>query len=460
MIVQHNITAMNANRMLGMTTNSLSKSTEKLSSGYRINRAADDAAGLTISEKMRKQIRGLDQASTNAEDGVSAVQTAEGALTEVHSMLQRMNELAVQASNGTNSQSDRQAIQDEISQLTTEIDRVAETTKFNETYLLKGDKGTKDITLEAHDAGLKGSLTNNGNGTATFVMDALEAGDSVSIGGKTYTIGSSTTEVTAEFDKQVKDKDDTVTINGKEYTIVETYGADKGADQKAGKYTKADAKGLIADGSTVTFANGKTMKAMKGADDGVDDEDNTIITADHAYDLAKNELLAANKIGVTKDTPAVAIAATDNTFTITLGKAEVANTLSFSLHVGSDADMTNKIQVNIETMNSDYLGVKNLNVADDSGKAATYAIDAIADAVSKVSSQRSALGAVQNRLEHTIDNLDNVVENTTSAESRIRDTDMAEEMVAYSKNNILQQAGQSMLAQANQANQGVLSLLQ
>ena len=462
MIVQHNITAMNANRMLGMTTNSLSKSTEKLSSGYRINRAADDAAGLTISEKMRKQIRGLDQASTNAEDGVSAVQTAEGALTEVHSMLQRMNELAVQASNGTNSQSDRQAIQDEISQLTTEIDRVAETTKFNETYLLKGDKGTKDITLEAHDAGLKGSLTNNGNGTATFVMDALEAGDSVSIGGKTYTIGSTKAEVEAEYDKQVTAAGNKVTINGKEITIVDDYttpgNADAVAAEKAsGKYKLDDAKALIAEGSTVTFANGKTMKAMKGAADGVDDEDNTIITADHAYGLAKDELLAANKIGVTKDTPAVAVAATDNTFTITLGKAEVANTLSFSLHVGSDADMTNKIQVNIETMNSDYLGVKNLNVADDSGKAATYAI---ADAVSKVSSQRSALGAVQNRLEHTIDNLDNVVENTTSAESRIRDTDMAEEMVAYSKNNILQQAGQSMLAQANQANQGVLSLLQ
>ena len=465
MIVQHNITAMNANRMLGMTTNSLSKSTEKLSSGYRINRAADDAAGLTISEKMRKQIRGLDQASTNAEDGVSAVQTAEGALTEVHSMLQRMNELAVQASNGTNSQDDRKAIQDEISQLTTEIDRVAETTKFNETYLLKGDKGTKDITLEAHDAGLKGSLTNNGNGTATFVMDALEAGDSVSIGGKTYTIGSTKAEVEAEYDKQVTAADNKVTINGKEITIVDDYttpgNADAVAAEKAsGKYKLDDAKALIAEGSTVTFANGKTMKAMKGAADGVDDEDNTIITADHAYGLAKDELLAANKIGVTKDTPAVAVAATDNTFTITLGKAEVANTLSFSLHVGSDADMTNKIQVNIETMNSDYLGVKNLNVADDSGKAATYAIDAIADAVSKVSSQRSALGAVQNRLEHTIDNLDNVVENTTSAESRIRDTDMAEEMVNYSKNNILQQAGQSMLAQANQANQGVLSLLQ
>ena len=465
MIVQHNITAMNANRMLGMTTNSLSKSTEKLSSGYRINRAADDAAGLTISEKMRKQIRGLDQASTNAEDGVSAVQTAEGALTEVHSMLQRMNELAVQASNGTNSQSDRQAIQDEISQLTTEIDRVAETTKFNETYLLKGDKGTKDITLEAHDAGLKGSLTNNGNGTATFVMDALEAGDSVSIGGKTYTIGSTKAEVEAEYDKQVTAAGNKVTINGKEITIVDDYttpgNADAVAAEKAsGKYKLDDAKALIAEGSTVTFANGKTMKAMKGAADGVDDEDNTIITADHAYGLAKDELLAANKIGVTKDTPAVAVAATDNTFTITLGKAEVANTLSFSLHVGSEGDMTNKIQVNIETMNSAYLGIKDLNVKDSTGNAATYAIDAIADAVAKVSEQRSALGAVQNRLEHTIDNLDNVVENTTSAESRIRDTDMAEEMVAYSKNNILQQAGQSMLAQANQANQGVLSLLQ
>ena len=463
MIVQHNITAMNANRMLGLTTGSLSKSTEKLSSGYRINRAADDAAGLTISEKMRKQIRGLDQASTNAEDGVSAVQTAEGALTEVHSMLQRMNELAVQASNGTNSQDDRQAIQDEISQLTTEIDRVAETTKFNETYLLKGDKGTKDITLEAHDAGLKGSLTNNGDGTATFVMDALEAGDSVSIGGKNYTIGSTKNEVEGEYDNQVTKAGDKVTINGKEITIVDAYttpgDADKvKAEQAEGKYTSADAKALITEGSTVKFANGKSMKAMKGATDGIDDEDNSIITAAHAYDLAKDELLAANQIGVTKGTPAVT--ATDNSFAITLGKAEVANTLSFSLHVGSDADMTNKIQVNIETMNSDYLGIKNLNVADDSGKAATYAIDAIADAVAKVSEQRSALGAVQNRLEHTIDNLDNVVENTTSAESRIRDTDMAEEMVNYSKNSILQQAGQSMLAQANQANQGVLSLLQ
>ena len=192
MVVQHNMQAANANRMLNVTTSAQSKSTEKLSSGYKINRAADDAAGLTISEKMRKQIKGLDRASTNAQDGVSSVQTAEGALTEVHSMLQRMNELATQAANGTNSKdSDRQAIQDEIDQLTTEIDRVSETTKFNETYLLKGDAGTKTINMKAHDAGLKGTLTDNGDGTATFKADTLAVGDKVKIAGKEYTIGKS-----------------------------------------------------------------------------------------------------------------------------------------------------------------------------------------------------------------------------------------------------------------------------
>ncbi len=185
MVVQHNMQAANANRMLGITSGAQAKSTEKLSSGYKINRAADDAAGLTISEKMRKQIRGLEKASSNAQDGVSSVQTAEGALTEVHSMLQRMNELAVQASNGTNSKdTDRKAIQDEIDQLNTEIDRVAETTKFNEIYLLKGDDGEKTVNMNAHDAGLKGTLVDNGSGKATFTMKALSAGDSVSIGGK------------------------------------------------------------------------------------------------------------------------------------------------------------------------------------------------------------------------------------------------------------------------------------
>lgn len=459
MIVQHNITAMNANRMLGMTTNSLSKSTEKLSSGYRINRAADDAAGLTISEKMRKQIRGLDQASTNAEDGVSAVQTAEGALTEVHSMLQRMNELAVQASNGTNSEDDRKAIQDEISQLTTEIDRVAETTKFNETYLLKGEDNTKNVYMKGHDAGLKGTLT-DGADSATFKIaaGALDAGKKVTIGGKEYTIAATKTEAEDLF--KTAQADETVTIDGTSYTIKGT------TDEAKNEYTVDDLKDKVKAGSTVEY-KGKSATVIKDDDtNDIDDTDSSVITATHAIDLMNAELLAANNIGTadhaaTMGNTKPTYSSTDGAeFTINKGYATVADRLSFSLHVGSDADMTNKINVNIETMNSAYLGIKDLNVKDSTGNAATYAIDAIADAVAKVSEQRSALGAVQNRLEHTIDNLDNVVENTTSAESRIRDTDMAEEMVAYSKNNILQQAGQSMLAQANQANQGVLSLLQ
>ena len=507
MVVQHNLQAMNANRMLNITTGQQSKSTEKLSSGYRINRAADDAAGLTISEKMRKQIRGLDQASTNAQDGVSSVQTAEGALTEVHSMLQRMNELAVQAANGTNAESDRQAIQDEIDQLTTEIDRVAETTKFNEIYLLKGDKGTKTINLEAHDAGLKGTLTNNGDGTATFTMDAIKTGDKVAIGGKTYTIGSKVDDVKAmikqpgagEPDVKVQIGDKTFKIDnaGKvmdaagnqlyvktadgqttaatfsttaELTTNATFKDATPADKANTAVTVANLKEYVKGGVTVKVGteSATAMTDVAGAADGVDDNDVTLITKQKAYELAGKELLAANSIGDTEghaevkngDNSALAFNAGDGSFKINVAQAKVANTLSFNLHVGSDADLTNKIQVNIDTMNSDFLGIKGLNVKDDNGSAATYAVDAIADAVAKVSSQRSALGAVQNRLEHTIDNLDNVVENTTAAESRIRDTDMAEEMVNYSKNNILAQAGQSMLAQANQSTQGVLSLLQ
>ena len=486
MVVQHNMQAMNANRMLNVTTGQQAKSTEKLSSGYRINRAADDAAGLTISEKMRKQIRGLDRASTNAEDGVSSVQTAEGALTEVHSMLQRMNELATQAANGTNSKdSDRQAIQDEIDQLTTEIDRVSETTKFNETYLLKGDAGTKTINMKAHDAGLKGTLTDNGDGTATFVMDALNAGDKVSIGGKNYTIGGEDADVTSMLTAAgiTGKAGDKVTINGKEYTFFDKASDGKTVLTNTGYYEtapdKADAttaSPTYADNTAIVGATGtisvgtKSVTKMKDAGaDGIDDTDTTVISKKKAYELASKELLKANQIGDTEGNAKVGVGAVDTavdltngngTFKIQTGSAKVANTLSFSLHVGSDADMTNKIQVDIDSMDSASLGIKGINVKDDSGNAATYAIDAISDAISKVSSQRSSLGAVQNRLEHTINNLDNVVENTTSAESRIRDTDMAEEMVNYSKNNILAQAGQSMLAQANQSNQGVLSLLQ
>ena len=461
MVVQHNMQAMNANRMLNITTGQQAKSTEKLSSGYRINRAADDAAGLTISEKMRKQIRGLDQASTNAQDGVSSVQTAEGALTEVHSMLQRMNELAVQAANGTNSkESDRQAIQDEIDQLTTEIDRVAETTKFNEIYLLKGDNAsTKNVYMKGHDAGLKGTLTDSAK-SATFVMDTLKAGDKYKIAGKEYTIGTDKAEIVAAINQyQAADKE--ITVDGTSYTYKEaTTGGNakaagwyKDGDQTNG--TAVTAANLVKDGSKATV-DGKEYAAMNDADgDGVDDDDSSIISTTEAKKKIKAELLAANSIGTVNRDATVSDGADANgktTYTISKGYATVADTLSFNLHVGADADMTNKITVDIDVMNSANLGVKGLNVTDATGTAATYAVDAISDAIAKVSSQRSALGAVQNRLEHTIDNLDNIVENTTTAESRIRDTDMAEEMVEYSKNNIL--------AQANQSTQGVLSLLQ
>ena len=459
MVVQHNMQAMNANRMLNVTTSAQSKSTEKLSSGYRINRAADDAAGLTISEKMRKQIRGLDQASTNAEDGVSSVQTAEGALTEVHSMLQRMNELATQAANGTNSKdSDRQAIQDEIDQLTTEIDRVSETTKFNETYLLKGDKGaTKNVYMNGHDAGLKGTLTDSAK-SATFVMDELKAGDKVTIAGKEYSIGSTADEAKASYANAAAG--DKVTIDGTEYTVVDAATGTEDADNNELKVTSLDGK--VKDGSVVSYKTSKLTVMTDKNNDGVDDDDSSVISKDVAEGKILSELTAANNIGTVDQAATVAKAAANGktTYTITKGYATVADTLSFNLHVGADADMTNKINVSIDSMDSASLGIKGLNIKDDSGNAATYAVDAISDAISKVSSQRSSLGAVQNRLEHTINNLDNVVENTTTAESRIRDTDMAEEMVNYSKNNILAQAGQSMLAQANQSNQGVLSLLQ
>ncbi len=627
MVVQHNLTAMNANRMLGLTTSAQAKSTEKLSSGYKINRAADDAAGLSISEKMRKQIRGLTQASANAEDGISAVQTAEGALNEVQDMLQRMNELAVKASNGTMSETDRSYIQDEIDQLVTEIDRVAETTKFNETYLLKGSGSTETRTLEAHDAGFAGVLTENGDGTSTFALDKmLKDGSKIEIAGKTYTIGNikcdadyvkataadalslgvgdsitvdgvtktvvnKATETAAEAFKwaagdtftdadgvkwtviadntttqgvdttdadvaketgvgnvEISDVGDklnagsvitgcadtnitgvngkvitpankvevvtaldtdteysaitettftakavngntslvegdsvtrggttqTVTtetpesftdvskdimnlaadgtanviINGTTYTVTDTTDLSNSAALKA---TREDLINMINEFDEVNV-NSKGLETIYGVDETIDED--AISTAE-AYRMIADELQKASSIGA--DVEATVVNNGDGTFDIKQGTVEAKEALSFNLHVGSDADSTNKIGIEIDTMSATGLGVEGIDVSD--ATSATYSIDVIADAIQRVSTQRSALGAVQNRLEHTIANLDNVVENTTSAESAIRDTDMATEMVKYSNNNILAQAGQSMLAQANQSNQGVLSLL-
>ena len=576
MVVQHNLTAMNSNRMLGLTTKTQAKSTEKLSSGYKINRAADDAAGLSISEKMRKQIRGLTQASLNAQDGISAVQTAEGALTEVHDMLQRMNELAVKASNGTMSEDDRSYVQNEIDQLVTEIDRVSETTKFNETYLLKGSgdksatvkadatigttsseatvtaaKGniysgtitsglasgteekatityqdaegntrTKEVTFKAGadaeataknlakaieddkdlgrifnaSADKSGKLTVesklNGNktddsknavSTITFKSDAgvlktaitgaiteaatgesvtftltnkagvnqLKDGNSITIDGKTYTYDSQKASTTDDANT-FKSLDDLQKLLGDDYEVSVEITATK-TSQEWKQDPTGGATAAIKDGDKVVTTETTDLKAAKKADalGSVAATDGTTEFKDVA--------------APTGNTAGTEVKYTDKAITLNIARkaaVETSDALTLSLQVGADSTEENKISVDIESMSAKSLGIDGLKVDGTNSTNADNAIDTIAEAIQKVSTQRSALGAVQNRLEHTINNLDNVVENTTSAESQIRDTDMATEMVKYSNNNILAQAGQAMLAQANQSNQGVLSLLQ
>ena len=433
MVVQHNITAMNANRMLGVTTTGQAKSTEKLSSGYKINRAADDAAGLSISEKMRKQIRGLSQASDNAEDGISCVQTAEGALTEVHSMLQRMNELAVKAGNGTMSEDDRQNVQDEIDQLVDEIDRVSETTKFNETYLLKGD----DTGAKTYSASYKTPVTNDigyaANKADTDLAWYAEGG----------TTKLTLDELKSDYLEVGTDGKVALKEGKKLYTAAADTTGQYGAQKKDQIATVADIRDVLTAKSTaLTQQDGTAVKEADLAN---------YFDADGTY---KGGLYKAATDGTATEVGAEQIA---NYVKVT---ASNASDLLLSFQVGADTTSENKITVTMQSMSAKSIGVDQLKVTGKDSTNADAAVNTISDALAKVSKQRSALGAVQNRLEHTISNLDNVVENTTSAESRIRDTDMAEEMVSYSKNNILMQAGQSMLAQANQQNQGVLSLLQ
>ena len=482
MVVQHNMTALNANRMLGLTASAQSKSTEKLSSGYRINRAADDAAGLSISEKMRKQIRGLDQASTNAEDGVSAVQTAEGALNEVQDMLQRMNELAVQAANGTNSENDRAYIQSEIDQLVTEIDRVAETTKFNETYLLKGDGvGGKYVDL--------GTTT----GSAKITLSGADQTDPAT--GVTYSTDRDVVMAVAKDADFSDDSEETLTIAGSSYALKDYADIDdlaaaissntkvnsvdityaNGKTAAAGTQTKANSFTLTDTNKSTTVSGDVTFKVASSYT-GTTTTGNTITVGDNitiTFDLATkldeegnlvfDEETTNQSIKSSLANANISYTEADGVFsvklesTMTVNAAATVDDLEFNLHVGADSSNTNKIGVAISNMSADGLGVSGIKVTSE--KNATDAIDVIASAIQQVSKQRSDLGAVQNRLEHTINNLDNVVENTTAAESRIRDTDMAEEMVKFSNLNILAQAGQSMLAQANQSNQGVLSLI-
>ena len=727
MVVQHNLQAMNANRMLGITTKASADSTEKLSSGYRINRAADDAAGLAISEKMRKQIRGLERASANAEDGISCVQTAEGAMNEVQDMLQRMNELCVQAANGTNSVTDRQYIQDEIDQLISEVDRVAETTKFNEIYLLKGDEEkdtrltyvtnysvsfTRNMTSVRSDETLPYRVNYTGTNNIYIISndifstssgnpmtaDKIQKGDDITdymayldvdnqadatlnvskyaafvnvelnsevLDGKDGVVNGQlpTTSLTSKlsYDLSTNGTDNIVRANrdlfvydtetsnmvrfsagtdmteyleqdntmkdryrlvdilsaGKTYvatvegttsitstsmeviryagpsgevlyvdeanpsqitfmnlrngqditdlyyentnnswayvqsatgeesfnyfveaynkigtsgnenftyyekfpdagfiaTMPETYshdiiGIDGSARRFRGTTLSRARQGdafLVEPASAVTrtqFPTSGTSNRVKetmlaGNDFAWADKDVEIDTSrQKLYDADGNEVSAmalykyfdenGNYTGGLYTTSQARV--TDKVFGsedseeyknlkangimpalietyITQSSTKVSGDLDINLHVGADSDRTNKIGMDIRSLTSASLGIDKLasyhiGIVDTTGNNATDAIDVIAMALQRVSTQRSALGAVQNRLDHTIRNLDNVVENTTAAESLIRDTDMAKEMVEYSNVSILQQAGQSMLAQANQAKQGVLSLIQ
>ena len=362
MVVQHNLTAMNSNRQLGITTSGQAKSSEKLSSGYKINRAADDAAGLKISEKMRSQIRGLNRASSNAQDGVSLIQTAEGALNEAHSILQRMNELAVQGANDTNQNIDRDAINQELNALVEEIDRISETTQFNKQALLDGSFTGKNLQVGA-----------NQNQKITINVAQMNA----------QAIGLS-------------------------------------------KVQMGKTSGYFATNETTTINKAPTSTALRNSIGAIAKKNATVAK------LVSNGKVYFKTANGTKTT----------------NSADVRNSIA------TKASMAAQIFVVASKKATSVVGP---NVSDYQQAQGT--IEMVQNAINNVSSQRSALGALQNRLEHTIANLDNVSENTQSAESRIRDTDMASEMVEYSKNNILAQAGQSMLAQANQSTQGVLSLL-
>ena len=402
MVVQHNLTAMNANRQLGVTTGGQAKSSEKLSSGYRINRAGDDAAGLKISEKMRSQVRGLNKASSNAQDGVSLIQTAEGALNEAHSILQRMNELAVQGANDTNESIDRDAINQELDALTQELDRIASTTQFNKQNLLDGTFQNKNLQV--------GANTNQKIEITITSMNAAAIGLTSFTFEKTPAKSGVAGKLAGSFAKGID-------VDGK------TFSTKASAQTAAVSIAKNDTKALSG------------MMQFKITASGV----NRVVYSTKSYAKASfvYALCAARKTVSTA-------AATQYSTAGSLSKHLVKSTWAAVAPVAPTAATTST--------------AKGANVA--TYEAANKTISMVQDAINKVSEQRSALGALQNRLEHTIANLDNVAENTQAAESRIRDTDMASEMVEYSKNNILAQAGQSMLAQSNQSTQGVLSLLQ
>jgi len=536
MIVQHNLTAMNANRQLGISTSALAKSTEKLSSGYRINRAADDAAGLAISEKMRSQIRGLDQASTNASDGISMIQTAEGALNESHSILQRMRELCVQAANGTETDEDRGNIQDEIEQLQEELDRIASDTEFNEMKLLDGSLSASSVggtesgpKYGVYDDTLKAFVTSDiEEVTVNIAADAAVGGESAIWDGNgkdlTIHLASNMTYTQSEIDELIqnaKQEDTTadatpakVEVNLKYGSLTAdatTVGGDPtvaGVKADSGEETIATANFVGADTIRIKanrYGEDNNIKILIKFDAKAGEDECEITTAATYTAVGKLDTAAGYTLrlqsgkeyteedieallaeaGLSMDVTLSSSGAPDepNTVFITdsnetvelqlengeglgdedayLGEAKYgvqAGGRGIILQVGANEGQT--MSFSIENMSATALGVNDSNVDLSTQTGASNSLGKIDNAIAKISKQRSLLGAVQNRLEHTIANLDNTAENLQAAESGIRDVDMASEMVTMSKYNILQQAGQSMLAQANQATQGVLSLLQ
>ena len=402
MRIQHNIMAMNAYRNYN-NTSALSKNLEKLSSGYKINRAGDDAAGLAISEKMRAQITGLKAASKNVKDGVSLVKTAEGALQEVHDMLNRMDSLATQSANGTyDNEVDRLNLQKEVNALRSEIDRIADSSNFNGKALLNGDLDGSATTK------FSGAAGNNKAG----VDATIKAQGKVTIGGQevdlSFALAAGDTNAKAEITAAGK-----VTITLK----------------KTESYTASDIQNLIKNATVTAVNDADEQKAVKAA-------------------LANVTVTGKGVTGTTGDTDLA-----DKT-----GNRTAPTGAALQLQIGDTADKYNQMSVNVGDMHSKALGIDALTVADQKGAAA--AIQSIKDAINTVSSTRGDLGAIQNRLEHTQNNLSVMTENIQDAESTIRDTDVADEMMAYTKNNILIQSAQAMLAQANQVPQGVLQLLQ
>lgn len=488
MRIQHNIAAQNSYRQLGGNNNALGKNLEKLSSGYKINRAGDDAAGLAISEKMRSQITGLKKAQDNANDGISLVQTAEGALTEVHSMLNRMVELADQSANGTyDNETDRANLQKEVTSLKNEIDRIAESTNFNGIKLLDGSMGgagTTGVTFNSvtglqdkNGTDVKVSVSGVNQGDTVALATGASAGVEKTVldaakGTYAYTItlkdGDKYTQ--KDIDNLLKDSGLSMQTNSKDYILASS--AMSASATTAASVALASANvGTGADElefrSTVAGGRTNSITVATGAE-GVSiatngniiislDIDNKSYTQDDINKLLANAgadlELVSGDIGKGAN-----ITGTKALGSLVSGAGAENLNGALSLQIGDTADSFNKVDVKVGNMSCDSLGIADVNIGSQPG--AKAALAKINSAINSVSSTRGDLGAVQNRLEHTINNLGVTEENMTSAESRIRDTDMAKEMMAYTKNNILVQASQAMLAQANQLPQGVLQLLQ